>query len=271
MRTVGSRRLARTVVGVAIVGLAWAFSRAAAQMPQATYARAMYHRVAAGMGPEFERFMRDEWKPIYAAERQNGRLVNWMLYRLHLGGDDDEFNYVAVRYDDSWAKTEASASWADVVRRAAPQRAPAIVTRTRALGPIVRQALYQRLDVVTRSAPVPFRYAVMDFMKVRPGMIDEYLEVEREDWKPLHQVLTDEGNRVGWALWDYLVPGGTGSDHDFMTAMLFTDYASIKAANDGQAYLKAHPGKNLQASVARTRASRDVVRTEIWEVVDSLH
>jgi hypothetical protein len=106
---------------------------------------------------------------------------------------------------------------------------------------------------------------------VKEGMVDEYLKVEREDWKPLHQVLTKEGNRVGWALWDYMVPGGTGSPYDFVTTMLFNDYASIKAANDAEAYKRAHPNGDLGASVARTRKSRDVVRTEIWEVVDALN
>jgi hypothetical protein len=145
-----------------------------------------------------------------------------------------------------------------------------VLQRTQAIGPIVRQALYYRVDFVVRERPLPFKYAVMDFMKVKEGMIDEYLKVERDDWKPLHQVLTNEGNRVGWALWDYGIPGGVGSPHDFMTAMLFTDYAKIREANDAEAFRKAHPEGDLAASVARTRRSRDVVRTEIWEVVDWL-
>ena len=243
----------------------------AVQMSQAAFARVTYHRVAPGSEAEFERFMREAWRPIFQAQRQAGRAANWILYRVHLTGSNDQYNYASVSYHDTWAKTEAVASWSAVVRESNPVTAKVMITRTRELGPIVRQALFGRVDFVSRPTPQPFKYAVLDFMKVKDGMLDEYLKVEREDWKPLHQVLTKDGNRVGWVLWDYMVPGGTGSPYDFVTTMLFNDYASIKAANDADAYKRAHPNGDLAASVARTRKSRDVVRTEIWEVVDSLN
>jgi len=244
---------------------------ASAQMSPAAFARVAYHRVAPGSEAEFERFMRETWRPIFQTQRQAGRVANWILYRVHLTGANDEYNYASVSYHDTWAKTEAAASWSAVVRESNPTSANVMIDRTRELGPIVRQALYGRVDSVAGPTPQPFKYAVLDFMKVKDGMADEYLKVEREDWKPLHQVLTNDGNRVGWVLWDYMVPGGTGSPHDFVTTMLFNDYASIKAANDAEAYKRAHPNGDLAASVARTRKSRDVVRTEIWEVVDALN
>jgi hypothetical protein len=259
-----------TLVAAADVGGAQS-APAAPQMSQAAFARVTYHQVPPGSEAEFERFMKTAWRPIFQAQWQAGRTSNWILYRVHLTGSNDEYNYASVTYHETWAKTEASASWTAIIRDSNPVSAKVMIDRTQNLGPVVRQALYGRVDVVTRSSPQSFRYAVLDFMKVKEGMIDEYLKVEREDWKPLHQVLTKEGNRVGWALWDYLVPGGTGSPHDFVTTMLFNDYASIKAANDAEAYKRAHPNGDLAASVARTRKSRDVVRTEIWEVVDALN
>ena len=254
-----------------VVILAAQSTPAPAPMSQAAFARVMYHRVAPGSEAEFERFMRDAWRPIFQVQRQAGRASNWILYRVHLTGANDEYNYTSVSYHDTWAKTETTASWSAIVRESNPVSATVMIERTRELGVIVRQALFGRLDFVAHQAPQPFKYAVVDFMKVKDGMLDEYMKVEREDWKPLHHVLTKEGNRVGWVLWDYLVPGGTGSPYDFVTTMLFSDYASIKAANDAEAYKRAHPNGDLAASVARTRRSRDVVRTEIWEVVDSLN
>jgi hypothetical protein len=265
---VSTRR--RLIVGIiAFAVLSSASTGASAQTTQGAYARLAYHKVPPGRAPEFERVMRDVLRPAFQRQRENGQLVNWMLYRVHLTAGADEYNYVSISYHDTWARTE-SAGWTDMFRGMAPPAAANAIARLQELGPIVRQALYGRVDAVGRAKPEPFKFAVMDFMKIKEGMIDEYLKVEREDWKPLHQVLTNDGNRVGWVLWDYLIPGGTGSTHDFMTAMLFTDYAKIKAANDAEAFVKAHPGKDLQASVARTRKSRDVVRTEIWEVVESL-
>jgi hypothetical protein len=257
------------LVSVVLFGIALsAPERAGAQ---GAYARISFHRVPPGSEAEFERFMRDAWRPIIESERQGRRLSNWILYRVHLTGAADEYNYVSVSYHDTWATSDMGASWSAMVSERNPAGARAAIARTNELGPIVRQAFYGRVDFVAHQPPRAFRFAVMDFMKVRDGMIDQYLKVEREDWKPLHQVLTNDGNRVGWVLWDYMIPGGTGSPHDFMTAMLFTDYDQIKAADDAGAYRRAHPNGDLNASVARTRASRDVVRTEIWEVVDTLN
>jgi hypothetical protein len=240
-------------------------------MAQAAFARITYHRVVPGSEAEFEEFMKTSWRPIFQTLWKAGRASNWILYRVHMTGSGDEYNYASVTYHDTWAQTESEASWSAFARHSTPAGGTLTIARTRELGPVVRQALYSRVDFVTRSSPRPFRYAVLDFMKVKDGMIDAYLEVEREDWKPLHFLLTQEGNRVGWALWDFVVPGGTGSNHDFVTTMLFDDYASIKAANDAEAYKRAHPNGDLAASVARTRRARDVVRTEIWEVVDALN
>lgn len=242
---------------LAAAGLGPDRSALSAQSLQGAYARVMYHKVAPGREADFERAMRDELKPLYRAQRN---VANWMLYRVHLTGTTDEYNYAAVSYHDAWAGAQEPGAWRDPALR-----------KVEAVGPMVRQALYARIDFVARQPPAPFKYAVLDFMKVKPGMVDDYLKVEREDWKPLHQVLTNEGNRTGWTLWDYAIPGGTGSSHDFVTTMLFADYAKIKEANDAEAFRKAHPNGDLAASVTRTRASRDVIRSEIWEVVDFLN
>jgi hypothetical protein len=271
MASAGQRGRMSTTTGLLIAStLALAGGLTQAVAPP-TFARVAYHRVAPGAEAEFERFMREAWRPIFQSERQSGRLVDWMLYRVHLTGSLDEYNYASVTYHDTWARTDGPANWIGISPEGRSAQTANITARTQTLGPIVRRALFGRVDSVSSAAPQQFKYAVLDFMKVRDGMLDEYLKVEREDWKPLHQVLTNDGNRVGWMLWDYLVPGGTGSPYDFVTTMLFTDYGAIKAANDAEAYKRAHPTGDLAASVARTRRSRDVVRTEIWEVVDSLN
>ena len=225
----------------------------------------MLHKVHLGMAAEFERLMREEWKPAQQVRRQKGTITNWVLYRIHFTGPNDEYNYAAVSYHDAWAKTESS-DWTELLKLAhqRPNLGPIVST-------VVRDHLYNRIDFVGGQPSPPVRYVVMDYMKVKEGMLEEYLKVEREEWKAIHQLLTDEGNRVGWVLWDFVIPGGVGASHDFVTGMLFTGYPQIRAANDQEAFKKAHPGKELQASVARTRKSRDVVKTEVWEVVESLN
>ena len=254
-----------------LLGALSAAATAFAQTDRGAWAAVELIKVATGREAAFEQLMTASWKPVYEQAKKAGRITNWALYRVHFSGANDEYNYAAVTYLDSWARTQAAGDIAALVRASDTKiDVAAAIGRLDAVRTVVRRPLYSRLELVTAPVVALPKFLMMDYMKVKDGMLDEYLKVEREDWKPLHQVLANEGNRVGWALWDYAVPGGTGSSHDFVTAMMFTDYGQIKEANDGEAFTKAHPGKDLAASVARTRRSRDVVRSELWETVLSL-
>ena len=55
---------------VTLAGLAAQSNTPPVQMSQAAFARVAYHQVAPGSEPEFERFMRDAWRPIF---RRNDR------------------------------------------------------------------------------------------------------------------------------------------------------------------------------------------------------
>jgi hypothetical protein len=63
-----------------------------AQSGQGTYARIAYFKVASGREADFERIMRDEWKPLYRAQQQSRNVADWLLYRVHLTGATDEYN-----------------------------------------------------------------------------------------------------------------------------------------------------------------------------------
>lgn len=130
--------------------------------------------------------------------------------------------------------------------------------------------LYQ-IEAVEPSPPVPSKYVRLDFMKIKPGKVAEYLRVEREDWIPFHQTLVNEGKSSGWGLWQLVFPGGTDSSYDHITSSRYTTYDQVLATDYAGTFKKVSPGKNVNDIFNRATNSRDLVRTELWEVVDMLH
>lgn len=242
------------------------------QTAPTVFARVVYQKVEPGKEQEFEKMLKESWKAAHQVRKQNGKITNWALYRVQNTGTLDPYNYATVSYYDSWAKTEPNDNWTDLIKAGNPKSDPAaILAKTLTLRTIVRQALYNRVDGVTPKNPVVLKYVQLGFMKVRDGMNDEYVNVERDVWKPVHQILTDDGKRAGWTLWAMALPGGTGSWHDFVTSNLFISYAQMTEGSYPDAFKKAHPEKDMQALFDRTERSRNLVRNEVWELVDSLN
>lgn len=136
----------------------------------------------------------------------------------------------------------------------------------------MRQAIYGRVDGTTAKAGAPAaKYIEIDFMKTTPGMGAEYVRSEKEDWKPVHQALVDGGQRVGWTLWGLGMPGGTSNNHDYVTSNVFSSYDQFSNQDYEGAFKKAHSGKDANTMMEKTGKARDLVKSELWELVMTLN
>ena len=222
---------------------------------------------------EFEKLMKENWKPLHQLRKQNGKITNWALYRVHMTGASDEYNYVSVMYFDSFVKTEANDNYLELMKAANPKADAAdIISKTSNVRTIMRQAIYSRVDGTTpKAGAAPAKYIEIDFMKVTSGMGAEYVRVEKEDWKPVHQALVDGGQRVGWTLWSLAMPAGTSNNHDYVTSNIFSGYDQFSNQDYEGAFKKAHPGKDANSMMEKTGKARNMVKSELWELVMTLN
>ena len=222
---------------------------------------------------EFEKLMKENWKPLHQLRKQNGKITNWTLYRVHMTGASDEYNYVTVMYFDSFVKTEANDNYLELMKAANPKAdAAALIAQTQSVRTIMRQAIYSRVDGTTAKAGAPAaKYIEIDFMKVTPGMGAEYVRTEKEDWKPVHQALVDGGQRVGWTLWSLAMPGGTSNNHEYVTSNIFSSYDQFSNQDYEGAFKKAHPGKDANVMMEKTGKVRSMAKSELWELILTLN
>ena len=109
---------------------------------------------------------------------------------------------------------------------------------------------------------------IVNFIKANPAKYQEYLQLERETWKPVHQERIRAGQMRSWALYGVQYPFGTSLEYDFVT---IDTYASLADAERdiSPVFAKVHPSAPFSEIGSRTEAARSIVRGEVWSRIDS--
>lgn len=115
-------------------------------------------------------------------------------------------------------------------------------------------------------------YVIVEYMKVKSGMTDKYLECENV-WKLIHQERKKAGFIIGWELEEMMFPSGTSSEYDYLTITHVENWDAIgklEATWDDKTW--AMLTKNLTAVQKETANNaplyRDLVKREIWTAGD---
>lgn len=211
------------------------------------------------------------WKPMHQERINQGKITGWILYRVLYTGTTDLYNYVTVTFFDKAANLEDPWAGIDAKKILPGKDVDKAFAETLNCRDLVRSNLIMKQDeAIPEAGAGPAKYIQVDFMKVKPGNDGAYLDVEKNIWKPVHQEFIKAGTRSGWSLWGNLYPAGSGTDYQYVTANFFTDFSKIGAADYNDAFKKAHAGKDIDALNVQTGNSRDLVRSELWEVIDSV-
>lgn len=110
-------------------------------------------------------------------------------------------------------------------------------------------------------------YAIVDYMKVKPGMYDKYLECEKA-WKTLHQNRKAQGKIRAWHLEEVVYPSGANAEYDFLTVVFVDNWDVIGHLWDNyEAELKALPA-DQRAIAEKAGEYRNLVKSEIWRTAD---
>jgi len=118
----------------------------------------------------------------------------------------------------------------------------------------------------------PPKYVEVNYMKAAPGHENEYMKLEQEQWKPIHAERIKQGKVRSWYFFEVRFPSGTESKYDFVTVNTFDQFGQMENpyGDFDQLIRKVHPGMNLDDFGSRTNKARDLVRSEVWELIDQI-
>lgn len=111
--------------------------------------------------------------------------------------------------------------------------------------------------------------AQTDFMRVPAGGGAEYVAMEKEIWKPLHQERVNRGELQGWYLFSVRF-AGTDAEYQYVTVNVYNDRKQLDAplADMEGMFKKVHPNVDMEKAMNRTGDSRDLIKTYVstmWE------
>ncbi len=135
---------------------------------------------------------------------------------------------------------------------------------------IVSSFLAGTLVPAANTQQKPPKYFEIDYMKVDPIKESDYLKLEREQWKPLHQERIKEGKIRSWYLFGIQFPSGTDEKYNYVTVNAFDQFGQLEDpyADADKLLAKVHPGMKVDDFLSRTVQGRNLVRSEVWVLID---
>lgn len=140
---------------------------------------------------------------------------------------------------------------------------PVAVAAAFVLGSMTRAAFSQGAGTQPAVPPV----VSVDYMKVAPERVGEYLRLEREVWMPFHREMIRRGQKRSWTLYGVQFPSGTGNEYGFVTVNVYNSLSALEDPGDAvvrDMFAKALPRMSLDSLGPRTIAARQLVRNEVW-------
>ncbi|MBZ5583432.1 MAG: hypothetical protein LAQ30_14715 [Acidobacteriia bacterium] len=210
--------------------------------PQPAYHRTQCIKAEPGKMADLEQFALDAGHKGAMARANAGEFASALFLRSVLGGTEAPCDFVVVTIYNGFPPDPDSAMKLDAV--------------------LVAQDGFGRAEKGD--------YIRVDFMKPRPGQAEEWLKMERESFKPLHQARTEQGFLRGWTVATLAYPSGTSLPYTGATVNIMPDWKAVGNPGGGyaEAFKKAMPNAGMDAISEKVSETREIVRTELYRVID---
>ncbi len=113
----------------------------------------------------------------------------------------------------------------------------------------------------------PQHYLQIDYIKPVPGKRADYIRMERELWKSIHQARVAAGNIVSWKLYSVSFPNGDSLEYEYVTVTELPSWAALEEPYkgiDAEKILGADKAKDSRTGYAtRKMVRRDTVRLDL--------
>ena len=137
---------------------------------------------------------------------------------------------------------------------------PALIPTAFLLGTLVNTGFTQQ------AAATPTIVEV-GCMKVDPLKEEEYLKLEHDLWRPVHQERIKRGQLRSWTLYEVRYPAGSQRECDYRTVNVYNSLADTDRPI-ADVFTKVHPSIPISDVVRRTVMGRDMRNGELWYQVD---
>ncbi|HEX9781904.1 MAG TPA: hypothetical protein VGA56_04120 [Opitutaceae bacterium] len=94
------------------------------------------------------------------------------------------------------------------------------------------------------------------------------LDLEQKVWKPVHEWRLKAGMASSWGLYSLVFPGGDSNEYYYATINDYQNFSDMENPYPAEVFTKALPNMPLSELGSKTTGTRDLVRSEVWELID---
>jgi len=208
-----------------------------------------------------------EWKEIHKTRAEKGHITGWQLWQKMYAGAEDEYQYIVINWYKNFQSTNETGFKEVLNEKYSMEEMEYLSSVTLGSPVLVSTEVMPRAS--TTEINNPTRYLVVSPMKVNPGLENEYLEMEREIFNPIHEEAIRQGLMSTWSVW-YKWPFEE-NDNRYVVINGFEDYPQLSQLDYGKLFEKVHPELEMDEVWKKTSEIRKNTSVQIWRLIDSVY
>jgi hypothetical protein len=212
------------------------------------------------------------WKAIHEVRKKAGKILSWNLYEVSFAGADAPYQYVTVTTYPRLAKY-SEMDWNDFKGAMAgldEEGMNQFFNKTNDARVLAKTSVYNRVVGVQKPSDRPTGVLVVNYMHIKPGGDETYLQAEKTVFRPVHEEDIRREHRQDWSLWQ--LQNGDLTSHQYVTIDAFLSLAQMDADRDQDAMLKkVHNGKDVSDLIRRSLLTREMRERQIWKWIDGVN
>lgn len=245
-------------------------SISAAQPAINHYKKIDYIKINDGQLQSFLKLYKNELNTAYQQLVNSGLLESWALYKIkYPGGEKAGYDFISITTSSSIDSMESVFS--DMTTpHYLPDNSSEKSSALNNICSLVKSELWKVENTITENTDSdgPSKYVTMDYMKVAPGKSPDYLMLEDEVAKPIHQERVNRGNMAGWEVYSLILPSGTEYGYNFSTFNKFNQLSNVEFGFTNE-IINQTMGENANVTELFNTiyGTRDMVKVELWKLV----
>lgn len=218
--------------------------------------------------PAFESHISNILKPVQESRISDEVISEWYIYKVaYPGSQNPTYNYVVVSLSEELKDFDDSNE--QIFNQISEMSDSQISEEFKNMLIPYRSELWRiNNSVLTDNSSKVSKYFIMDYMDVHFGMEYAYQMMEDEVALPIHEYRMEIDRMNGWELFSLIVPGGTEYGYNFATGNYYSNLQHFEFGFTEEIIRQSHPGTDVNEINETFSETRDLVRSEVWELID---
>lgn len=242
-------------------------SQSYAQNNQGSYMKIDYLEIDDQELPSFHDDIESVLKPVSEANVEAGEIEKWYLYKvIYPGSHDTNHNIVVVSVCSELCTNEKIA---ESLNQYAVDHNPSdlLSQYNKIMTPLFSEIWKINNNINSNEDNGPSKFLMLDYMSVTPDAEYTYQMMEDDHAKPIHNYRIENGNMQGWELFQLILPRGEEYGYNFSTANYYNDLKNVEFHFNEEVLRQSSPEADVADFFQNVENVRDLVRSEVWELV----